>query len=354
MHAAKSILAIALLSTPAIAVAQQAPVRLERVSRIGCVECEGPEMFSGIQTLAVSGNRVIVTDASAPFVRVFDAGGRTVRAFGRKGSGPGEFQLPIHAGPRAGGALEVYDMTLRRFTRFDSTGAVLSTRLVPGFAVMVVSNAQPAESYMITSDFRSQEQPVLLLADAGKEPSRLLALGPDFPLHAPGEHARTPAFAARPGGGFAVGDGINEYRIRRYDRAGKPLGDIVRTVQRRRKTTEELNQEREQFMRRRTRMQAMRRAEGGPGPINFQPREEWNHFNIDALQFDETGRLWVRTERGGLTATVFDLFDPGGRYLGELRVPEKLRAFAIGSGLLAAKVLDEDEVEYVHIYRITQ
>ena len=332
---------------------QQAPVRLERVSRIGCVDCTGPEMFAGIQAVAVGNSRVIVADRSAPYLRVFDVNGKSLRAFAAKGNGPGEQQLPIHVSPRASNAIEVYDMTQRRFTRYDSAGTVVTTRMIPGFAVLVTSPGQPAESYIITSDFRTQEQPILVLTDAAREPTRLLSLGADFPRLEPNEHARTPAFAARPGGGFAVGDGINEYRIRRYDRQGKALGDIVRNVQRRRKTPEEITQERVQFDRRRARIQAMVRAEGGgPGAVTFTPRPEWNHFNIDALQYDDAGRLWVRTERGGLSATIFDLFNSDGGYLGELRVPEKLGPYALGNGYLAARVTDEDEVEYVSVWRV--
>src|SRR5688572_27620095 len=80
---------------------QQAPVRLERVSRIGCVDCTGPEMFAGIQAIAVGSGRVIVADRSAPYIRVFDVNGKSLRAFAAKGNGPAEQQLPIHVSPRA-------------------------------------------------------------------------------------------------------------------------------------------------------------------------------------------------------------------------------------------------------------
>jgi hypothetical protein len=347
-------LVVALLGMPTTSAGQQTPVRLEHLTRIGCVECTGPTMFAGIQTIAIGDGRIVVADRVAPYLRVFDASGKVLRAFAGKGNGPGELQLPIHIGPRPGSQLEVYDMTQRRFTRFDSTGSAVHTRPLTDFAVMVTSPTQRAESYIITSDFRSQEQPILLIADANKEPAKVAALKPDFPLHAPGEHARTPAFAARPGGGFAVGDGIAEYRIRRYDRDGKALGDIVRTIPKRRKTSEELALEKEQMQRRAARIAAMRRAEGGsPSFGAFTPREESNHFSIDALNYDDAGRLWVRTDRGGLSTTIFDLFDPAGKYLGELRVPEKIGPYALGSGLLAGKVTDADEVEYVSIWRVT-
>lgn len=332
--------------------AQEAPIRLERVVRIGCVECTGPELFAGIQDLAVTRGRIYVTDRVAPFIRVFDTQGRALRGLGGRGRGPGEFALPIHLGVRSNGGLEVYDMNLRRFTRFDSAGAVVQTRAITEFAALVTSTPGGTDSYLLTTDFATVDQPILRLPDGAREPQKLVTLTAEFPRHAPGEHARTPAFAARPAGGFAVGDGIAEYRIRIYDRAGQPLNDIVRAIPKPTKTAAELELEKQQMQKRAARMQAMLRAEGGGSPPAFKPREERNHFNIDGIQFDESGRLWVRTERGGASATVFDIFDASSRYLGQLRVAERLGTFALGDGMLAAKVTDAEEVEYVGVWRV--
>src|SRR5687768_3647373 len=103
----------ALLGMGLAGFSQQAPVQLERVTRIGCVDCAGPEMFAGIQAIAVGNGRAIVADRSAPYLRVFDVNGKSLRAFATKGNGPGEQQLPIHVSPRASNAIEVYDMTQR-------------------------------------------------------------------------------------------------------------------------------------------------------------------------------------------------------------------------------------------------
>src|SRR5688572_30461181 len=98
----------ALLALGLAGFSQQVPVRLERGTRIGCVDCAGPEMFAGIQAIGVGNGRVIVADRAAPYLRVFDLNGKTLKAFARKGNGPGEQQLPIHVSPRAGNGIEVY------------------------------------------------------------------------------------------------------------------------------------------------------------------------------------------------------------------------------------------------------
>jgi hypothetical protein len=342
-----------LLFLSAQASAQTAPVRLEPTARIGCVECDGPQLFSAIQSLSMGNGRIYVGDRTAPFIRVFDTSGRLVRAFGGQGNGPGELQLPIHVGIRKNGAIEVFDMRQLRFTRFDSTGTAGATRSVSGFAAVVVSAPNANETYLMTTDFRTQDQPLQRMADGSRETTPVTTLKADFPKLQPGEMARTPSIAMRPGGGFAVGDGVAEYRIRRFDAAGKSIGDIVREIPKVRKTAAEIEEEKARVQRNLTRMRAMARAEGG-APSEYTPKPERNHFNMDALQYDEQGRLWVRTERGGLNATVFDLFDPSGKYLGQLRVNARIGVYALSGGLLAAKVLDENEVEFVWVYRIIQ
>ena len=339
---------------PAAAAAQQQLPRLEPVTRIGCVDCEGPALFAGVRTLAVHDDRIYVIDRAAPFVRIFGTDGRVVRAFARAGSGPGDLRLAISIAPRARGELEVFDMTLGRFTRYDSTGTAIGTRQQNGgFTAVAVSAPGSGHTWLLQTDFRSTDQPLLRVADGATEATGTVTLRADFPRLEPGEPARTPAVAADFRGGFAVGDGIAEYRIRRYDADGRSLGDIVRTIPKQRKTAAELDVERERMQRRVARMADMQRAESGRAAApSFTPREERNHFNMDALAFDESGRLWVRTERGGLDATIFDLFDADGRYLGELRVPMRVGTYALGGGWLAGKVVDDDEVEFVQLWRV--
>lgn len=345
---------VAVLSLfPAAAFGQPPLPRLEPLARIGCVDCDGPTLFAGIQAVAVQGELIYVIDRSPPYVRIFDTEGRTIRAFARTGSGPGELRLPITVAPRASGELEVFDMTLQSFIRYDSTGRSLGTRRIDGFAAVTASAPGSAIVWLLQTDFRSTDQPLLRVPDGATDAAVVVTLNADFPRLEPGELARTPSLAADHRGGLAVGDGIAEYRIRRFDANGRSLGDIVRTIPKQRKSAEELDVERERMQRRGARIAEMVGAEGGrPRPRSFTPRPERNHFNMDALEFDENGQLWVRTERGGLDATVFDLFDTSGRYIGEVRVPMRVGPYGVSGGLLVGRVMNDDEVEFVQVWRI--
>jgi hypothetical protein len=76
------------------------------------------------------------------------------------------------------------------------------------------------------------------------------------------------------------------------------------------------------------------------------------HFLAGALVFDQTGRLWVRMERGGLEDTIFDLFDPTGRFMGEIRVATRIGLCVIAHGFLAGITMDADEAQYVTLFRL--
>lgn len=72
-------------------------------------------------SIAVAGDRLVVTDGSAPFVHVLSVrDGAHQVSFGQQGAGPGEFQRATAVLPdvRGDGAFWVFDATLARISRF--------------------------------------------------------------------------------------------------------------------------------------------------------------------------------------------------------------------------------------------
>jgi hypothetical protein len=51
---------------------------------------------------------------------------------------------------------------------------------------------------------------------------------------------------------------------------------------------------------------------------------------------------------------LFDVFDPSGRFLGEVTLPVRVREFTLNAGLLAGVVLDDVEVQRVGIWRVSR
>jgi DNA-binding beta-propeller fold protein YncE len=72
--------------------------------------------------LAFRGDRLFVTDAQRHQVVLYDLGGKFISKFGRRGSGPGEFNFPTHINVDAAGRIYVTDSMNHRIQVFDANG----------------------------------------------------------------------------------------------------------------------------------------------------------------------------------------------------------------------------------------
>jgi DNA-binding beta-propeller fold protein YncE len=83
----------------------------------------GPGRPSG---LAFIGERLYVADVEKHCVAIFDLKGNPVSSFGRRGTGPGEFNFPTHLATDREGHLLVTDSLNSRVQVFDRTGKFLA------------------------------------------------------------------------------------------------------------------------------------------------------------------------------------------------------------------------------------
>ena len=97
--------------------------RLEEDLRIGVVDGDPMREFGSIAGVAVDvTGRIYVLDAMARQVRIFDADGEFVTAFGQRGSGPGELASPSAVLLGMGDTILVPDVRNARVQRFLSNG----------------------------------------------------------------------------------------------------------------------------------------------------------------------------------------------------------------------------------------
>ena len=351
---AAAVLSLLLASLARDAHAQRAPITLRRVGQWGCMACTTGQQFGGIAALAVTRDgTTYVVDRDEPRVRVFDSTGALIRAFGRTGSGPGELQVPVGIAVAPGGSMQIPDLRNARLTRFTPTGEPVATVPLTRMPTTMAHHPSRPEIWLAFTDFRrGGEVERWRPADSS---GTLLARLTDFPP-TEGVAGTVHSLAVAPDGGFAIGDGIREYRIRRFDAAGRPAGaDIVRDIPRTEKTAEEIAEQDARMAERGAQMRATlegRSAGAGAGlrmPAVAQLR---NYFDYFALRFDEAGRLWVRTGRGARGSTIFDLFDPSGRFLGEVELPVQVRAYDLAGELLATAIESEDGVPMIAVWRV--
>lgn len=74
--------------------------------------------------------RIAVANAGTQQVKLFGADGRHLASLGRRGGGPGEFQVPMWVGSYADSIL-VWDAALERLTVFDASGKLARTTPIP-------------------------------------------------------------------------------------------------------------------------------------------------------------------------------------------------------------------------------
>lgn len=92
----------------------------------------GAVSFGDIRRIAVDGwGRLYAPDGQDAVVRVFDSLGMLVRSLGRRGAGPGEFELLLGVAFGPKGNVYTYDAELHRVTKFDTSGAVLASYPLP-------------------------------------------------------------------------------------------------------------------------------------------------------------------------------------------------------------------------------
>jgi hypothetical protein len=97
-------------------------VRLVRELRIGALDGAPEYTFGRISSVTAGPDgSIFVVDAQVPVVRQYDAAGKHVRSFGRRGTGPGELQNP-EAVAIAGSQLVVRDIRNRRFVVYPLAG----------------------------------------------------------------------------------------------------------------------------------------------------------------------------------------------------------------------------------------
>ncbi|GMV06839.1 MAG: hypothetical protein AMXMBFR53_31140 [Gemmatimonadota bacterium] len=337
---------------------------VEEDLRLGSIEDKGPTNFGRIASFAVDRRGWIwILDSQAKELRVFDAEGEFVRTIGRSGQGPGEFEQPVRVDIGPDGNAWVMDPRNTRLSVFDSAGRYVKGLPVPGGFVII-----PWEGgFDERGDYYA---PV-----ASMEPEFRISLGRFDREYTPLDTIELPRDPVAREGFEIVSDGRVRVRagvpfqgglLRRLSRKGTvwalvtdqyrlielgPEGDTLAVVT---KTHEPIP------------VTAAERAEavdglswfteqGGKVDASKIPQEK----PIAASFFvDEGGFLWVELEgEEGISERAFDLFNPGGQYLGKVLVPFQLQASPtplVRGNALYGVVRDEFDVPYLVRARLTR
>jgi sugar lactone lactonase YvrE len=340
--------------------------QVEEELRIGTMDGAGPDLFGELTDIAIDGNgRIYVLDGQASEVRVFDPEGHHLRTFGRSGSGPGEFKNPVALRWDEAGRLWVVDPGNARYSIFDITGAYQTmVRRTSGYvhvpwpggfdaagrlydvANVAGPNANAWTVGLIAFQVDSQDPvPADTFQIPDYEGDTFVALNRQGQrsMSIPVPFAPRLVWHFEPRGALWAAV-TGRYRIARINAAG----DTTRIVERASRPAPVTTADREEAI---ANLEWFTAQGGKIDPARIPATKP----AIRSFFTDPDGYLWVQPvttmeDHGYLV----DLFDPDGRYLGELRLPFGLGYFPpliIGDQLYAI-TQDELEVQYVVRARI--
>lgn len=336
----------------------QAAPSLELELKLGCAECGDDRQITPTAVAFLDDGGVAVLDSWEPYVRVFDAAGNPRVAFGNQGQGPGEFGISAGTRPipaawimALDGGVAVIDLFPPAVEAFDAAGRFREQRRLDLPPIPIDQAFDPVSRtyYRLGFDVIAGSggggilRCVLDLADEigcdrVGEVERFISV-PEEP-RAPNADLGSLAIAATPSGDLVIAD-RSAYRIRIVDAGGDVVAETGREIPRQEKTPEEIEREREMIL----------------GDREVDPLHE--HIEHNGVGVDGAGRIWVLTQRWTQGESVFDVFSPGGDYLGESRVDAILRrgswavaAYFLRDDRLAGIIEQADGSEQVWVWRI--
>lgn len=334
------------------------PLDLRRTARFSEVwrrggTNEGEEVAEPIAAAVSREGRVAIADFTLAEVILISADGEWLGPIARRGSGPGELQSALAVAWDDAERLVVFDVLNAKVLRYSATdGRTEDLPLHGSFAAAVMASGGLVWAG-VAADGTAYAQPMgQIYGDTGEAEVVVLRGAPGASTHDTVARARVPHVmqpgyaeyalpgapqlraAVRSDGNFAIMDGSGGYTIRIFATDGSPAVMVCRdarplplTAHERGVFHDSLAQN--SFARDRARAISTAAAVARPA-------------HAGRIFFDADRRLWVQRERPdplapddairGVPGAHYDLFSHQGRYLGELRAPERLRVQnALGS-----------------------
>lgn len=305
--------------------------------RIGNDTGDEARIFGDIISFDVDAQgQIYVLDFQTQEVSIFDSDASFVRAVGSSGTGPGEFEQAIAVDISRNGEIWVMEMLKGRLSIFDPDGMYLSWEPIgnPGVALRPYLggfDSMGRYNAIIFSFHESGETQAMGRFDQSLTPLDTIAIpkttkkrdafrhvsddgrvsiGARIPFQESFQWRRSPT-----GNLWTLSTGA--YELVELAPSGETLRRVTREHEPLQVTEEDRNEARESF----------RRFISGGGTVDWSRVPTTKPATVSFFCDDE-GYLWVMLEAAtpGDEGHLFDLFDPEGRYLGEIRLPFSLQS----------------------------
>lgn len=311
----------------------------------------GPILFAQVQdAVPTADGGVLVLDLGNHALYRFDTAGRFLDSLGRRGRGPGEFQVPAALVRTGDGGMGVLDITLRVVLWWDRRGRHQSQASLPAdWALVDLREGNGNAAWIKSQSFRDDQ-----IVFARVRPGEVLV---DSTMHivtpagarnggGPGLTCTFCPWTPWPGGGLVVAAGDTVYALTHLGPDGLPGQVWSRRVPARRRSAEEISMLAGQL--RRGPGGGAPNPEGGGGAPAVSP---WAP-RVASLGVDSRGRLWALVHHGGEAQAVLDVFSPDGAHLATIRPPAGAHRMRIEGDRFVAWGLDVNDEPVVWGYRI--
>lgn len=367
---------IAESTTPAWEAGAEWSVSGEPTVRIGMLDGPVEYQLSRVRgALLTPQGHVVVGNGGTGEIRWYDSAGTHLRTVGGEGDGPGEFR-DLDAIGYGDGLIHAWDVRAKRISRFDENGTFLESVGVPatadvfyapalgflGDGSMIVSLGNDVRAMMNAPEGRHRPPQVhLRVHPDGRADSLATIPGPEADLsrsETGGFSNQYIVFGARAlvavGSEYVVVADNEGLSLRVLGSDGTLLRSIRVPVERVRATADMVEYERERML------DAIPAAITGDSRTSFEESirslaaNEWLP-QIGDLLVDGSDHIWVerfRVDRDG--AARWSVFDPDGRWLGDVETPAGLRIMDISENAIIGLTRDDLDVEYVHVYELVK
>ena len=319
------------------------------------------------QVRRLSDGRIVLTNGRYE-VRMFDARGRFVRAYARRGDGPGEFQVLMTLEVLRGDTILLHGGSYDRVAVLDGNFDLLRTYSIGTRGLAVgggrtdeIAPLDDGRSIRITSQRPAGFGPgrhrnsVVLLSRTGALVDTLGHF--DGAVNAsrvdgswmPLKFGPQVQFAAR-GQRVAMGS-TDQSQIQITSPEGKLLHVVHLPGAHVRVTDDHVRAEHRAFVKQ---VEQNRTGPPPPPPRLDAPRAEYFPF-YDYFLFDHANTLWVRRYAlPGASTQRWDVFDPNGKQIAVLEQPANYRISEVGSDYVLGVWTGELDVQTVRMYKLNK
>ena len=308
--------------------------------RVGTDTNDVAPIFGDIISFDVDGQgRIFVLDFQAQQISIFDSDGTFVRTFGSKGTGPGEFEQALAVDINENGEALVMQMLKAQLSIFDPTGRYLRTKAIgnPGVgirpypggfdfggrynAVVVFFHEFSMIQAMARFDQSLTPLDTVAIPEASVEREAFTHVR-DLGGGRSSSIAESIPFQGSFDWHFSPIGNLWTLTTKEYELVElSPVGETLRRVSKEHDlipvSEKEMAGVREEFQ----------------WFINLGGMVDWSRIPnskpaVVSFFCDDEGNLWVKREAvmPEDEGRLFDLFDPEGRYLGEVRLPFTLQS----------------------------